>query len=108
MVLQAAFEHPVSSGLGPAEARPIAAGEEILDVKSGPVTEIGDPSCRRGAMVSCGRACAAVETMSSLARKGHQQQSMTLFGGPSVVSAKSEGLVEKQRRLSGQSWARAS
>ena len=97
MVLQTSSEHSVSSGLGPAAARPIAVGNEGRDARSCPVTVTGDPSCREGAVVNCCRACAAVETMFSLARRGLPTAVCDPAGGPSVASEISEGLVERHR-----------
>ena len=94
MVLQTSSEHSVSSGLGPAAARPIAAGNEGRDARSGPVTEIEDPSCREG----------ATELLQSLRSSGNHvlpgQKGLATdwptavcdpAGGPYVASEKSKG-----------------
>ncbi|XP_030286081.1 GTPase IMAP family member 4-like [Sparus aurata] len=87
----------LSSGSGPAVAKPRAAGDEGRDARPGPLTETGDPSCGGDATLSRGTACAAEETMSSLARRGLPIAACGPAGGPSAVFGESEASVERHR-----------
>ena len=81
---------------GPAEARPTGRSGPGRGARSDPSIVRGDPSCWEGATESCSRACAAVETKSSPARRGPPAEACGPTEGLSEVSARSG--VEGERR----------
>ena len=85
----------LSGGSGPAVAKPRAGGGGGLGAKSDPPVVIGGPFCRGGAMESCNRACAAVETRVSLAKRGPPKVACEAAGAPSEVWEDSVAAVGK-------------